>query len=462
MSGTFSILSRAVWAFIVLSGTLVAVVATTDHPLAWRFMSLPGLLALLTLSLWAGWLLRTRAAKEPTRVAVEPKVDPPSAEASTDAPAPMEFTEPDDLSEPVSVYAQEPPIAPQRPDLPLRRPVPEAEPTARTALGSPRREPSFGGKPKQVRTPMPEPRKVVSHRAAPRANPDLWNAAPRMTRDLPEEQPPANGTAAPNQAARVVVNAFKPIPVAAAKDRGRYRRPAPIGDAKVDIAFDINAFEDQRDERGIAEIPELGEAEALRGSDDRAGALTRLGEILALYPDYAPLYLMLAELLHEAGRPDARDAILENGLATARQKAELLAAIGDYASYEGRMADAVPWLVRSAALQLGGGVSSAPQAFSLLAGLCDPHASLARARLWLLRQLETRDPDGDFRLDEVAKGRLHVLSKSQSEDFLIESIERLWRFYSSEGPSTEPPVLLLKPRNSPSPVEHHHRPRALQ
>ena len=183
----------------------------------------------------------------------------------------------------------------------------------------------------------------------------------------------------------------------------------------MDACFEIGAYSDAAETRTADDIPALREADALRSGENRAEALTRMGAILAEYPDYAPLYLWLAELLHEAGRPDARDTILEKGLDAARSKAEILAAIGDYAVYEGRLGDALPWLLRSASLQLGGGASEAPGAFSLISGLCDPHATLARARIWLQKEVAARDRAGDYRLDEVAKGRLHVLSKTQSE-----------------------------------------------
>lgn len=302
---------------------------------------------------------------------------------------------------------------------------------------------------------------VAEHKAPPLA----------AERPKPAERtaPPITRTAAtaaePSIAPRKVkVTVSRPITKDAESTEAapKYRTPKPIGDDRVDACFALSEYDDAEDTRTWESLPEFTEAEQLRHNEDRNGSLVRMSEILQQHPDFAPLYLWTAELLHESGKTDARDVILAKGLVDANAKAEIMASIGDYAAYEGRMAEALTWLIRSASLQLGGGKSSAPQAFRLLAGLCDPYAHLARAKMWMMKEAETRDPERRYRLGGVAKGRLYVLSKAQAEDWMTQAVETLWTFYAPNDMTKGQPLSLQTPQNSPSRAVRHRRPRALR
>lgn len=329
-----------------------------------------------------------------------------------------------------------------------------------------------GGAPARVR-PRAVRRAAVPTRekAAERREPAL-TAGPRDPE--PEGRPVLRATrpvrpvrpAARAEPAAAVPEANAPEEHAGAQETGmRIRIPPPTGNGDVDRCFDVAGLGERKDLRRWQDQARLVEARRLRRSDDREAALERLREIRAQYPDYDQVYVWSAEALDRAGRAGERDAVLMEGLVAARSKAAVLAALGAYAAEEGRLAEAVEWLVRSAALQLGGGGETASWAFLDLAALSEPHKRLAEAGAWLYAQADRIDARGIRLADDFLEER-RALSREGAEAWMLEAIETLWRFYGSEAEAEAeakaPPSPRPTLRSSPLRAERRHRPRALQ
>jgi hypothetical protein len=246
-----------------------------------------------------------------------------------------------------------------------------------------------------------------------------------------------------------------------ASQGARIRVPPPTGDGNVDRCFDIQGLDDRPETRNWQELPRLVEARRLRLSEDRDTAIARLGEIRTQFPDFENVYVWSAEAMDRAGRGEERDALLIEGLAAARSKAGILAALGSYAAEDGRLDDAVEWLVRSAALQMGGGAETGPFAFLELAALSEPHRRLSKALVWLYEQADRLDPRNTRLADDFLEER-RALSQEKAEPWMLEAIGRLWEFYGSEDAPTELPSPRQTSRNSPLRAERHRRPQALR
>lgn len=241
----------------------------------------------------------------------------------------------------------------------------------------------------------------------------------------------------------------------------RIRVPPPTGDGNVDRCFDIQGLDDRPETRNWQELPRLVEARRLRLSEDRDTAIARLGEIRGQFPDFENVYVWSAEAMDRAGRHEERDALLIEGLGAARSKAGILSALGSYAAEDGRLDDAVEWLVRSAALQMGGGAETGPFAFLELAALSEPHRQLSEARVWLYEQADRLNTRNTRLADDFLQER-RALSQEKAEPWMLEAIGRLWEFYGSEDAPTELPSPRQTSRNSPLRAERRRRPQALR
>ena len=77
-----SAISRAIWAFIVLSGAAILAVAATDHAMAWEALTAPGFAGIAAVSLVLGWLLRRRRKPEAAEPLPEQPAETPEPPAS--------------------------------------------------------------------------------------------------------------------------------------------------------------------------------------------------------------------------------------------------------------------------------------------------------------------------------------------------------------------------------------------
>lgn len=370
MSGIVSAITRAIWVFILAGLAAVLAVAATDDPLAWRLLSMPGVAAIGAASLALGWLIRSR------RTAAN---DPDGA--------------------------------------------PEAVPSPSKGKRTGRREPAVAAGARV--DPAPAQRLAT----APTAAPMRGRPTPVLTRRQAQEAGVEPPDAMPGEGeAGAPPDGIAPPPETAAPDSAALVLPPATGNERVDACFDVAGLAHRTETRRWVEIPALVEARRLRLAEDREAALTRLAEVRESFPDYDGIYLWSAEALDRSGAPEARDAMLHEGLSSARSKDALLAALGARAADEGRLSEAVRRLLQSASLQLAAGDGAAPGAFTDLADLAAPEPRLSEAADWLAAQAEASERRAPG-ADAETRARRAALSQNEMAPWMVEAIETLWRFY---------------------------------
>lgn len=206
--------------------------------------------------------------------------------------------------------------------------------------------------------------------------------------------------------------------------------PPKMGVPRFDACFDLAGMRDYTETRVWTAIPELVDAERLQHVRNRAEAIEKLETVRDKYPDFDRIYLWIARVLRQDGRADDATQVLLQGLAEARAKAPILTGLGIYAVEDGRMADAVRWLVRAVALQKGGGQASSALAFRYLACLASPHPRLSEASNWLNAEAGRIDEGGGHLMRSDAE-YCTKLSQTNTQPWMIDVVDALYGFYAT-------------------------------
>jgi hypothetical protein len=225
-----------------------------------------------------------------------------------------------------------------------------------------------------------------------------------------------------------VIAGGAPRPKAAMAKGATIRIPPTTGDPRVDTCFDLGDLRDIPDTRMWWDDPKLVEAQELQMSTDHDAALTRMKKIKEDFADLDVIYLWMSQVLFDAGRIADGERLLVEGLSAARSKAPILAALGVHAIDEQDLEGAVHYLIKSAALQLGGGQANTASAFLNLAALSEPFGQLDGVREWLLEQADRID-NRRIRFNEQGQNERWTLTTSQGDPWMVEAIQRLHDFY---------------------------------
>lgn len=370
-----------------------------------------GLGGVAVLSLLAGYLVRKRPKKD--------------EELSAGTAYPTRKVRRERTAEDKSKYRREPSVEREEPPV-LADPAPEPElsatNTVEVPIEAPRPDP---GPPPLRRGPAVSVRREFWAKARERlevAEPvdlgtgDIMELDPGNRVDRPVLEPVRH----PDGGTRIIV-------------------PPRMGEPRFDACFDLAGMRDYPEDRDWAQIPELVNAERLQHVRNRREAVDQLEDILEKYEDFDRVYLWMAQVLREEGRQEDVTQVLLQGLAEARSKAPLLTALGIYSVEDGRLADAIRWLVRAVSLQKGGGASNAPQAFRYLACLASAHPRLNTAADWLNDEAAKIDPGGSLH------GRANAefcskLSQTNTQPWMLDVIEALHGFYGARVAQTVDPA----------------------
>ena len=403
MNQVTSALARAIWIF-----SICLLVAAVARGVGGPLFSLIGLSALSVASLVAGWFLRKRAPKEEE---LSPGTAYPTRKVRRERPE-------DDRAR----YRREPKVE-DRDEVPK----PKLKPEPAIGSGDKIVVPVDGPNAKQI-SPGGETKDGPKLGPAVSVRRDFWARA----RQRIEAAEPLDLSA--GDINRLQDGDVSGQPVHAPVSHGQGGRsivvPPRMGVPRFDACFDLAGLLDYEEDRDWAQFPELVEAERLLHSRDRRAALERLEEIREKYPDFDRVYLWIARVLREDGRSDDITTVLLQGLAEARSKAPLLTMLGIYAIEDGRLADGICWLIRSVALQVGGGHANSPQAFRYLACLAEPHPRIAMAREWLLEEAGKTDGSVGSLTREDADYCIK-LSQTNAQPWMIDAMDALHGFYEA-------------------------------
>jgi len=225
-----------------------------------------------------------------------------------------------------------------------------------------------------------------------------------------------------------VITGAVPRPEAAPATGVEIHSPPNTGDLLVDMCFALGDLRDVPETRMWWDHPELVEAQELQMSADHDAALAKMAKTKEDFIDLDVIYLWMSQVLYDADRAAEGERLLVEGLSAARSKASILATLGVHALEERDLETAMVYLMKSAAVQLGGGQANTAYVFLNLAALSEPFSQLDSAREWLLEQADRIDTRR-IRFNEQGQNERWTLATSQGDVWMVEAIRTLHDFY---------------------------------
>lgn len=203
------------------------------------------------------------------------------------------------------------------------------------------------------------------------------------------------------------------------------QRPFKTSDAYVNSCFNLD-FRECEETRMWANIDKLKEIPQLfqAGKKDKARELVETA--LVEYSDYDFVYIWMGNLLEDKKQPQEALKIYHLGIRECRSKAYLCDNIGQLALERKDLPEAVKWLIKSCAVQLGGGKAQDAISFINL-GYIAEGLGLPNCAIQLFEWGDAIDPR-QIRFDAVGVNYRHQLASTQGTPSIKQAIRAFCQF----------------------------------